>query len=275
MPFGNDDWLALTEETPIEPAIPLCDPHHHFWDRRLPSIPYQRYLLHELMADVDSGHNVRSTVFVEARSMYRAAGPDELRPVGEVEFVQGLAAASASGVYGETRAAAAIVGHADLKLGQGVAPVLETLQAASPNRFKGIRHNVTWSPDPSLEDRETQGIMSNDTFRAGARVLAGMGLSLDVMLSFPQLNELADFARAVPELPIILNHLVGLAGRVFTPGGTMRSYRRGGRVSVLWPLVQTSPARSAEWECRAGASAGTPGTFPSVPRSWRKPWHRG
>ena len=211
MPFGNDDWLALTEETPIEPAIPLCDPHHHFWDRRLPSIPYQRYLLHELMADVDSGHNVRSTVFVEARSMYRASGPDELRPVGEVEFVQGLAAASASGVYGETRAAAAIVGHADLKLGQGVAPVLETLQAASPNRFKGIRHNVTWSPDPALEDRETQGIMSNDTFRAGARVLAGKGLSLDVMLSFPQLNELADFARAVPELPIILNHLGGIS----------------------------------------------------------------
>ena len=176
MPFGNDDWLALTEETPIEPAIPLCDPHHHFWDRRLPSIPYQRYLLHELMADLDSGHNVRSTVFVEARSMYRASGPDELRPVGEVEFVQGLAAASASGVYGETRAAAAIVGHADLKLGQGVAPVLETLQAASPNRFKGIRHNVTWSPDPSLEDRETQGIMSNDAFRAGARVLARDGV---------------------------------------------------------------------------------------------------
>ena len=102
-------------------------------------------------------------------------------------------------------------GHADLKLGEGVAPVLETLQAASPNRFKGIRHNVTWSPDPSLDNRETEGIMSNDSFRAGARVLARMGLSLDVMLSFPQLNELADFARAVPELPIILNHLGGMS----------------------------------------------------------------
>ena len=211
MPFGNDDWLALTQETPLEPAIPLCDPHHHFWDQRPASIPYQRYLIHELMADLNSGHNVRSTVFVEARSMYRASGPEELRPVGEVEFVQGLAAASASGIYGETRAAAAIVGHADLKLGEGVAPVLETLQAASPNRFRGIRHNVTWSPDPSLDNRETEGIMSNDSFRAGARVLERMGLSLDVMLSFPQLNELADFARAVPELPIILNHLGGMS----------------------------------------------------------------
>ena len=157
MPFGNNDWLALTDESTIEPAIPICDPHHHFWDQRLQSIPYQRYLLHELMGDLSSGHNVRSTVFVEARSMYRASGPEELRPVGEVEFVQGLAAASASGIYGEVRAAAAIVGHADLKLGEGVAPVLETLQAASPNRFKGIRHNVTWSPDPSIEDRGNPG----------------------------------------------------------------------------------------------------------------------
>ena len=206
MPFGNNDWLALTDESTIEPAIPICDPHHHFWDQRLQSIPYQRYLLHELMGDLSSGHNVRSTVFVEARSMYRASGPEELRSVGEVEFVQGLAAASASGIYGEVRAAAAIVGHADLKLGEGVAPVLETLQAASPNRFRGIRHNVTWSPDPSIEDRETQGIMANDSFRAGARALAGMGLSLDVMLSFPQLNELAELARALPDLSIVLNH---------------------------------------------------------------------
>ena len=211
MPFGNNDWLALTQESPIEPGIPLCDPHHHFWDRRLQSIPYQRYLLHELMADLDSGHNVRSTVFVEARSMYRISGPMELQPVGEVEFVQGIAAASASGVYGEARAAAAIVGHADLKLGDAVAPVLESLQAASPNRFKGIRHNVTWSPDPLIADRETEGIMANDSFRAGARVLARMGLSLDVMLSFPQLKELADFARAVPDVPIILNHLGGIS----------------------------------------------------------------
>ncbi len=211
MPFGNEDWLALTQEPAIEPEIPLCDPHHHFWDRRLQSVPYQRYLLDELMADLDSGHNVRSTVFVEARSMYRASGPAEMQPVGEVEFVQGLAAASASGVYGESRAAAAIVGHADLKLGDRVAPVLEVLQAASPNRFKGIRHNVTWSPDPLIEDRETQGIMSSETFRTGARALAQMGLSLDVMLSFPQLHELAEFARAVPEVSIILNHVGGVS----------------------------------------------------------------
>ena len=89
MPFGGNDWLALTPEPTVEPEIPICDPHHHFWDFRPQSIPYQRYLLHELAADINSGHNVRSTVFVEARAMYRTEGPEEMRPVGEVEFVQG------------------------------------------------------------------------------------------------------------------------------------------------------------------------------------------
>ncbi|MFQ6029456.1 MAG: amidohydrolase family protein [Dehalococcoidia bacterium] len=210
MPFGDNAWLALTQEPALEPDIPICDPHHHFWDLRPQSIPYQRYLLHELVADINSGHNVRSTVFVEARSMYRLDGPVELRPVGEVEFVQGLAAASASGLYGPSRAAAAIVGHADLKLGEGVEPVLEALQAASPNRLRGIRHNVTWSPAPEIENREIEGVLANDLFRAGARVLAQKGLSLDTMQAFPQLPELAEFARAVPDLTIILNHIGGV-----------------------------------------------------------------
>ena len=211
MPYGDNDWLALTQEPTLEPELPICDPHHHFWDLRPGSIPYQRYLLHELNADIYSGHNVRSTAFVEARSMYRSGGPEELRPVGEVEFVQGLAAASNSGVYGPSRAAAAIVGHADLKLGDKVAPVLEALQAASPNRFRGIRHNVTWNTDPSWDNRETEGILGNGQFRDGAKVLARMGLSLDMMQAFPQMPEIADFARAVPELTIILNHIGGLS----------------------------------------------------------------
>ena len=213
MPFGGPDWLALTPEPALEPELPICDPHHHFWDMRIERVPYQRYLLHELLADIQGGHNVRSTVFIEARSMYRADGPEELRPVGEVEFVQGLAAASASGVYGPARAAAAIVGHANLNLGERVRPVLEALQAASPNRFRGIRHSVTWDPHPEVENtaaHKQEGQLASDQFRAGARVLARMGFSLEGWLYFPQLPELADFARAVPDLPIILNHIGGL-----------------------------------------------------------------
>ncbi|MEE8466250.1 MAG: amidohydrolase, partial [Dehalococcoidia bacterium] len=81
MPFAGNDWLALTPEAALEPDLPICDPHHHFWDFRFPRIPFHRYLLHELADDINSGHNVRSTVFVEARSMYRIDGPDEMKPV--------------------------------------------------------------------------------------------------------------------------------------------------------------------------------------------------
>jgi predicted TIM-barrel fold metal-dependent hydrolase len=197
----------------LEPEIPICDAHHHFWDFRPARLPYQRYLLHELAADINAGHNVRSTVFIETRAMYRPDGPEEMRPVGEVEFAQGLAAASASGLYGPGRSAAAIVGHANLSLGEGVEPVLEALQAASPNRFRGIRHAVTWDPHPEVENTsayQRQGLMASDNYRAGARVLARMGLSLDSWLYFPQLLELADFADAVPGLTIVLNHIGGL-----------------------------------------------------------------
>jgi predicted TIM-barrel fold metal-dependent hydrolase len=210
MPYGGNDWLALTQEEILEPELPICDPHHHFWDFRTGRIPYQRYLLPELIADVDQGHNVRSTVFIEARAMYRADGPNEMRSVGEVEFVQGLAAASASGLYGQCRAAATIVGHADLKLGDRVAPVLEALQTASPNRFKGIRHIVTWDRDPHVESREVEGVLSTAALRAGAKALGRMGLSLDTICCWPQLPEMVDFARAVPEVTIIMNHLGGL-----------------------------------------------------------------
>ena len=213
MPFGGNDWLAFTQEATLEPEIPICDPHHHLWDYRDQRIPYQRYLLHELIADIGSGHNVRSTVFIETRAMYGADGAEEMRPVGEIEFAQGMAAASASGLYGPHKAAAAIVGHANLNLGERVEPVLEALQTASPNRFRGIRHTVTWDPNPEVENtaaHQIKGQLSSDSFRSGARVLARMGFSLEGWMYFHQLPDLAEFARAVPDLTIVLNHIGGL-----------------------------------------------------------------
>ncbi|MDE0299789.1 MAG: amidohydrolase family protein [Candidatus Poribacteria bacterium] len=215
MPFGDNNWLALTQEPTIEPELQICDPHHHNWDLRTDRVPYHRYLLHELIDDIHCGHNVRSTVFVEAGAMYRADGPEEMRSVGEVEFVQGLAAASASGLYGSSRIGAGIVGRANLNLGDRVEPVLEALLAASPNRFRGIRHSVTWHPHPafaSVGRSNTKGQLESSIYRTGARVLSRMGLSLEAWLYFPQLPELAEFAKAVPDLTIILNHIGGLLG---------------------------------------------------------------
>ena len=130
--------------------------------------------------------------------------------MGEVEFVEALAEASATGQYGPGRTAAAIIGRADLKLGEPVKPVLEALQAASPNRFRGIRHSVGWDPHPEVEDREIERCLSNEAYRAGARALSSMGLCLETSMYFPQMPELAAFAKALPDLTIVLNHLGGL-----------------------------------------------------------------
>jgi len=210
MPIGGHAWLALTPEPTLEPELPICDPHHHLWEFRPEPVAYQRYLLPDLAEDLRSGHNVRSTVFIEVKTRYRADGPEEMRPVGEVEFVEGLATESARGTYGRAQVAAAIIGYADLKRGEQVAPVLEAMQTASPARFRGIRHSVGWDPSPELVNRDIPGVLSSDQYRAGARVLASMGLCLENSLYHPQLSELAAFARAVPDLTIILNHIGGL-----------------------------------------------------------------
>src|SRR5712691_11822319 len=107
------EWLARRTEEVLEPELPIVDPHHHLVDRPETG----RYLLPELLADTGTGHNITATVYLEWLSMYCAAGPIEMRPVGEVEFANGVAAMAASGTYGNTKVCAGIVGYADLMLG--------------------------------------------------------------------------------------------------------------------------------------------------------------
>ncbi len=210
------NWLDQVREDVIDPALPICDPHHHLWDH-----PGSRYLLDELLADTGAGdaagaqHNVRSTVFVECASMYRADGPEALRCVGETEFVQGTAAMSASGRYGPIRACAGIVSLADLCLGAAVRPVLEAHIAAAPNRFRGIRHATSWNASSDIRNahtRPTEGLMNDATFRAGFAQLAPLGLSFDAWLFHPQIRDLTSLARAFPETTIILDHFGGPLG---------------------------------------------------------------
>jgi len=127
------------KEEILEPELPICDPHHHLWD-----FPNSRYFLPELLADVQSGHNVQSTVFVECTSFYRASGPEEMRFIGETEFVNGVAAMAASGRYGNVLACEGIVSRADLTIGEAVGAVLDAHIRAGNGRFRGIRHAASW-----------------------------------------------------------------------------------------------------------------------------------
>jgi predicted TIM-barrel fold metal-dependent hydrolase len=142
--------------------------------------------------------------------MYRADGAPELRPLGEAEFVNGVAAMSASGAYGPVRACAGIVGHADLTLGDRAGAVLEALVAHAPDRFRGVRHGGAWDADPSVLgplSMRSQGLFRDRVFREGFARLAPLGLSFDAWVLEPQLDDLIDLARAFPETSIILDHL--------------------------------------------------------------------
>ena len=93
-------------ETILEPELPIIDPHHHLWDLRLllPAFPEPRhdfleaisgaayYTFDALHADTHRGHNVVGTVFMECGAFYDPARGDDMKVVGEVEFVNGIAA---------------------------------------------------------------------------------------------------------------------------------------------------------------------------------------
>jgi predicted TIM-barrel fold metal-dependent hydrolase len=200
----REDWLALRKEEIIDPARPIVDPHHHLWDRG-----GQRYMIEEMAADIASGHNIIATVYVEARSMYRAGGPEALRPVGEVEFANGAAAMSASGGYGPAAICAGIVGHANLLLGDAARPVLEAEIAAGQGRFRGIRHSSAWDADADVAGMyatRPKGLLLDSVFRKGFACLAPLALSFDAWLFHPQIGELTDLARAFPDTRIVLDH---------------------------------------------------------------------
>jgi L-fuconolactonase len=208
--YGDPAWWAQRKEEILEPSLEIVDPHHHLWDRK-----GHRYLLDQLIADTDSGHNITQSVFIECGEMYRSDGPPEMKPVGEIEFVNGTAAMSANGRYGKSRLCAGIVGHADLRLGDGVARVLEAQIAAGDGRFRGIRHSVVWDASETFSRGRTnspKGQMADATWRAGFARLAPLNLTFESWLYHPQLLELADLARAFPQTTIILNHVGGPLG---------------------------------------------------------------
>ncbi len=208
----REDWLAQHTEEIIDPARPIVDPHHHLWHRG-----GQHYMIEEMAADIASGHNVVATVYVDCRSMYRAGGPEAFRPVGEVEFANGVAAMSASGGYGPAQICAGIVSHANLLLGDGAKPVLEAEIVAGQGRFRGIRHSSAWDADVEIAGlmyvNRPKGVLLDPTFRKGFACLAPLGLSFDAWLFHPQLGEFTDLARAFPDTRIMLDHCGGPVGR--------------------------------------------------------------
>ena len=246
---------SIEVEVALEPELPICDAHHHLWER-----PPRDYLLDDLLQDLRSGHNIVSTVAIECGYGYRRDGALEFKPLGETEFLEGIAERVARDSSIESRIAAAIVGHANLALGDAVAPVLEAHLAISPKRFRGIRHSATWDASGALRNEASQGMLADSQFRAGFAWLQKLGLSFEAWVYHPQLTEVTDLARAFPQVPIIVNHIgapLGVGSYASKRDQVFRHWRRGiGEVAqmpnVVMKLGGVGSLRSGyDWHERA------------------------
>ena len=214
----SDAWLAKVKEPILEPDLEIIDPHHHLWD-----FPEHSYMLREILADTGSGHKIHSTVFMECTACYRADGPEALRPVGEVEFVNGIAAMSASGAYGPTRVAAGIIGFAELTLGARVEEALQMSIAVGGGRYRGIRYVASFEDkEPSIHNGHTNPpqhlYRDHAKFHEGFAVLGKLGLVFDAWCYHPQLQDVIALARKFPSQPIVMDHCGGPLGLGYYAG---------------------------------------------------------
>ena len=232
---SNEEWLDLVKEEIIEPDLPICDPHHHLWDRNSHQPIQPRYLLDEILEDINGGHNIVSTVFIECGAMFKTDGPEHMKPVGETEFVNGIAAMSASGIYGNAKISAGIVGTVDLTIGELSGEVLDAHIAAGGGRFRGIRRAVAWDAADVIRNHRTEppaGLLLQEKFRRGFAELGPRGMTFEAWCYHPQIAEVTDLARAFPDTTIILDHFGG-------PLGTGPYAGKANEVFETWkPLIR-------------------------------------
>jgi L-fuconolactonase len=263
----DQDWLNQHIEPILEPGLPIIDPHHHLWMR-----DGNVYLMPELLTDIASGHNIIATVFEECHSMYRAQGPEEERSLGETEFVTGVAAMAASDAFGTTKICARMIGNVDL-LGDHARPLLERHMIASGGRFSGIRQSTAWDASDRIHKVvPTPELLRDAKFKTGFAALSALGLVFDAWVYHPQLNEVADLAKAFPYTKIVLNH-------VGSPilGGPYAADRD--KVFTDWKAGMANLAKHSNVTVKlgalpirlAGASKDTPPSSEEVATAWR-PW---
>jgi L-fuconolactonase len=174
------------------------DAHHHLWDTGVRDHPW----MDGPWADPIRGR------FDAAR--YAAAagagigGSLAVQALHDEEETAGLLAAAGKTVVG-------VVGWVDLTA-PDVAERLGTLRAGgSGRRLVGIRHLVQDEPDP--------GWLLRDDVLRGVRAVGEAGLVYDVLVRPPQAEAALEFARRMPEVRLVLDHLgkPDIAGGVWEP----------------------------------------------------------
>ena len=232
------------EEEILDPDLPIIDAHHHLFDR-----PPATYLLADYLADAGLGHRIVSSVYVETLAFARTRGPEVLRPLGEVEFANGVAATAATDRYGDVRVADAIVGYADLTMGAAIGELLDRSIAAAPDRFRGVRQLTMDYHDAALRKYFTnppeQGLLGHPRFRTGFAEIGVRGLSFDVAAFHYQLGDIAQLADAFPETALVLNHMGMALGIERDEAGRAEVFRE-------WRAALTDLAQRPNVTCKVG-----------------------
>jgi len=259
-PVYGRQLKAGRDEPILEPDLPIIDAHHHLFDRPAkPGQPPLRYLLDEFLEDASAGHRIVASVYVEIHAFARPDGPEAMRPLGEVEFANGIAAMAASGRYGPCRVAAGIVGFADLRQGDAIAGLLDRCLEVAPERFRGVRQvtidHYTEAPYRFITNRPPKDVMKSPGFRPAFEHLVRRNLSFDAAVFHHQLQEIMDLADAFPQATIIVNH----CGHAILMDETDEAGRQ--RVFEHWRKLMRELARRPNVCCKVGGMGLIPWAF--------------
>ncbi|MBN9011447.1 MAG: amidohydrolase family protein [Rhizobiales bacterium] len=191
--------------TSADRPLAFVDAHHHFQDISHHLYPWltdqdapaklegdlgpirRDYLPADYADDVASG-TVTKTVHVQN-------GWDPRDPAGETRWLQNLAE-----TVGRPTA---IVAYADL-----ADPAVERLLAAHAEApaLRGIRQILNWHEEPWLRTAPSPDLMSDANWRRGFALLRRFGLSFDLQVYWPQMDQALALARAFPDTWLILDH---------------------------------------------------------------------
>lgn len=207
---GDVDDVVLAD-------LPMVDSHHHLFDRG-----DERYLLTEYLADTAAGHDIRASVYVETLFAAHRDGPEHLRPLGEVGFAAD-SARRADNDGEKVRAAAGIVGYADLRLGSRTVEYLDRAVDVAAGRLRGVRQpalDPKGSPAPfRLDNPPPQDLLNDTLFQEGFRELAPRGLVFDAAIFHHQMPDVGSLADRFPDTTIVLDHMAPAIGQGLDPSG--------------------------------------------------------
>ena len=195
------------DEVILEPELPIVDSHFHLFD-----LPNNRYMLDDYLDDVHAGHNIVASVYCESQAFVRKNGPELMRPLGEVEFANGVAAMTASGRYGDCQVAAGIIGHTNMTYGSKTGDLLDRCMEIAPDRFRGVRHVTLDYPDDRpfkfiMTFRPPPGLLETEGFPLALAELEKRGLTFDAAIYDPSLPRLTQLVDQFPGLTFVLNHM--------------------------------------------------------------------